>query len=162
MDEAQVVEHMALVTHDQPPKVAEPGEEPLDLPTPPLLMQRAPILRLGLRAAPTMRCDHLDTQLCQGCIQRVGIVGPVADQAAGQGVYKAGVERGGDEADLVRRSRGGTSGERKTKAVCHCHELRAFAPLGRSHAAPSLGDHEGAVDEAFGEIEPTSVFEVLG
>jgi hypothetical protein len=33
----------------------------------------------------------------------------------------------------VRRSRGGADGERKTKAVCHCHELRTFAPLGRSH-----------------------------
>ena len=37
--------------------------------------------------------------------------------------------------DLVRRSRGGTSGERKTKTVCHCHELRTFAPLGRSHTS---------------------------
>jgi hypothetical protein len=35
----------------------------------------------------------------------------------------------------MRRSRGGTQGERKTKTVCHCHELRTFAPLGRSHTS---------------------------
>jgi hypothetical protein len=30
-------------------------------------------------------------------------------------------------------------GERKTRAVCHCHELRALAPLGLSHVeAPFL------------------------
>jgi hypothetical protein len=39
----------------------------------------------------------------------------------------------------VRRSRGGTRGERKTKTVCHGHELRTFAPLSFPHAsAPFL------------------------
>jgi hypothetical protein len=39
----------------------------------------------------------------------------------------------------MRRSRRRVNGDRKTKAVCHRHELRTFAPLGLSHpAAPFL------------------------
>jgi hypothetical protein len=33
----------------------------------------------------------------------------------------------------MRRSRRRVDGERKTRAVCHRHELRTFAPLGLSH-----------------------------
>ena len=33
MDEPQVVERMALIADDETAEVAEPGEEPLDLPT---------------------------------------------------------------------------------------------------------------------------------
>jgi hypothetical protein len=79
-----------------------------------------------------MRGDHLDTQLSQRRIQGVGIVGPVANEAAGQRVYEAGVEGGSDQTDLVRRSRSGTSGERKTRAVCHCPAMpMSFVPLPR-------------------------------
>jgi hypothetical protein len=36
----------------------------------------------------------------------------------------------------MRRSRLCVDGDRKTSAVCHCHELRTFAPLGLSHFEP--------------------------
>jgi len=36
----------------------------------------------------------------------------------------------------MRRSRRCVNGERKTSAVCNCHELRTFAPLGLSHSEP--------------------------
>src|SRR5262245_29520259 len=36
----------------------------------------------------------------------------------------------------MRRSRRCVNGERKTSAVCNCHELHAFAPLGLSHSEP--------------------------
>jgi hypothetical protein len=42
-----------------------------------------------------------------------------------------------DKPDFMRRSILRVDGERKTRAVCHCHELRTLAPLGLSHfAAP--------------------------
>src|SRR6185312_1073316 len=91
----------------------------------------------GTHPSPTMGCDHLDAQLGQRRIQWISIISAIADEASWQGVYEAGVEGGRDEGNLVRRSRGGTDGERKTKTVCHRpsgHELRTFAPLGLSHA----------------------------
>src|SRR5262249_29203954 len=136
MDEAQVVECVALVAHDQPTEIAQPGDEALHLPAAAKAAQRTTLLRLGACAAPSVGRDHLHAQLPQGGIEWVGIVGAVADQAARQVGYETGVEGGRDEGALMRRSRGGTCGERKTKAVCHCQELRTFAPLGRSHTAP--------------------------
>ena len=38
----------------------------------------------------------------------------------------------------MRRIRRCVYGERKTSAVCNCHELRTLAPLGLSHSAPSF------------------------
>ena len=65
MDEAEVVERMALVADDQAAEVAQPGEEPLDLPAAPVAAQRAAILGLGPLAVAPMRRDHLDAQLRQ-------------------------------------------------------------------------------------------------
>jgi hypothetical protein len=41
----------------------------------------------------------------------------------------------------MRRSTFQVNGDRKTRAVCHCHDLRTFAPLGLSHCpSPFLAD----------------------
>jgi hypothetical protein len=133
VDEAQVVERQALVADHQPTEVAEPSEESLDLPTALVAAQGPSILGLGPFPVAPVRGNHLDTQLHERFVERIGVVGAVANEPVGQLVYEAGVEGCRDEANLVRRSRGGTDGERKTKAVCHCHELRTFSPLGFSH-----------------------------
>ena len=138
MDEAEVIERVALIAHDQTSEIAEPCPEPFDLPAATLAAQRTSILRLGTDAPAAMGSDHLDAPPRQGPIESIRIIGAITNQALGQGADEAGVEGGGDEGNFMRRSRGGTDGERKTKAVCqsrHCHELRTFAPLGRSHAA---------------------------
>ena len=133
LNEAEVVEGRALIAHHEPTEIAEPGEKSLDFPAAFVATKWSAILGLGLLSVAAVRSDHLDTKLGERCIEGVGVVGAVADEPLGQLRYDAGVEGGGNERHLVRRSRGGTSGERKTKAVCHCHELRPFAPLGFSH-----------------------------
>lgn len=50
MDEAQVIERLALVADDHPPKIAEPGEQALNLPT--ALVAAPPTAILGLGAFP--------------------------------------------------------------------------------------------------------------
>ena len=65
MDEAEVVERIALVADDESAEVAEPGEEALDFPASAIAPERAAILRLGTRAVAAMRCDHLDPKLRQ-------------------------------------------------------------------------------------------------
>jgi hypothetical protein len=135
MDEAEVIERMALIAHDQAPEVAQPGEETLDLPTSAIASERTAILRLRALAVAAMRCDHLHPKSSKRRVKSVGIIGSVANESVRQVVYEPRVERGGDKGNLMRRSRGGTSGERKTKMVCHCHELRPFAPLGLAHAS---------------------------
>ena len=124
MDEAQVIERMALIADDQTAEVAQPGEEPLNLPTALVPSQWTAILGLGAFPVPTVRGNHLDAELGQRVVERISVVGAVANQALGQLGYEAGVEGGSDEGDLMRRSRGGTDGERKTSTVCQ---------IGRAH-----------------------------
>ncbi len=107
VDKAEVFESMAPVPDDQAAKVPQPGEEPLHLPAPQVAPQRTAILGLGPLTSPVMSDDHLDAQLCLCGIQRIGIIGTVLNEAARQRFYEAGVERGGDKINFVRRSRRG-------------------------------------------------------
>ena len=142
MDEPQVVECMALIADDKTAEVAEPGEEALNLPAVSIPTEWAPILRLGAHPSPAVWRDHLHPKSSKRRVNSVGSISPVADEAPRQVSYETGVEGGRDEGNLMRRSRGGTDGERKTSAVCQAHsghELRTFAPLGRSHtSAPCI------------------------
>ena len=142
MHETQVVErisHMALIADHEAAEVTEPGEEALNLPAAPIPTERTPILRLGAHTSPAVWRDHLDTQCGQSRVKPVRVIGPIPDQSSREVVDKAGVAGRRDEGNLVRRSRCGTDGERKTKTVCHCQEFRPFAPLGLSHTfAPFL------------------------
>ncbi len=47
MDEAEVVERVALVADDEPTEVAQPSEEPFDLPSALVPTQGATVLGLG-------------------------------------------------------------------------------------------------------------------
>src|SRR5215469_2356553 len=108
---------MMLVADDQAPEIAQPGEEPFDFPPFSVATERAAILGLRPGATAPVRRDHLDAQQVERHIQGVGIVAAVTDQSAGDLSDEAGVEGRSDEGNLSRRSRGDTSGERKTKTV---------------------------------------------
>lgn len=111
VDEAEVVERVALIAYDQAAEVAQPREEALHLPIPLVAAQWATFLGLGAFPAAPVRRDHLDPQLHERLVERTSIVGPIPDEPLGQGGYEVGVEGWGDERDLVRCSRGGTSGD---------------------------------------------------
>src|SRR5690242_15386090 len=113
MNEAQIIEGIALIADHEPPEIAQPGEEPFDLPAAAIPAERAAVLRFGAHASTAMWRDHLHPELGQCPIKAVGIIGAISNESPGQLVYKAGVEGGRDKGDLVRRSRGGTDGERK-------------------------------------------------
>ena len=134
--EAEVVLGPPLVADHQPPEVRKPREQPLDLPAPLVAPELAPVLGLPLLAVPPVRGDHLYARFSEGRVQRVGVVGPVADQPLGPLIEEARGQGLLYEGDLVRRSARRANGERKTRAVCQRHELRALAPLGLSHLPP--------------------------
>jgi hypothetical protein len=112
MDEAEIVEGVALIADNEPPEVAEPREEPFDFPAALVPTQGATILGLGPLSVATVWGNHLNAQVSQRRIESVRIIGPVANEPVREVIYEAGVEGGGDESNLVRRSRGGTGGER--------------------------------------------------
>ena len=82
MKHTQKILGVALVTHNQSPKVLKPRKQPLDLPASAVSAQAAPVLSLVLPVA-AVRRDHFDSILSQFGIQLVRVVGIVADQILG-------------------------------------------------------------------------------
>lgn len=103
MDEAQVVECMALIAHHEATKVAEPRVEALDLPAATIAPERTPILRFGAYSPAPMGRDHLDAQRGQRHVKPIRVVGTIPDQAPWEGIDEAGVKGWRDEGHLVRR-----------------------------------------------------------
>ena len=122
-----------------PTKVLQPSEQALDLPALSVTPQRPAILGARLLAVRFMRCDQLNALFAQPFVQGVAVVGSVTDQPFWLFLRKATFQRPFDQSDFMRRSTFNGYGDRKTSAICHCHELCTLAPLGFSHpAAPFL------------------------
>lgn len=139
MDEAQVVRIMIFIAHQNPPVVLQPRKQPLDFPAPLVAPQLPSVLCLCLLPVALVRRDHLDVKPCHLRIQRIGVIRFIADQSFRLIIHKAFDESFADKGDFMRRSRRRVNGDRKTSAVCHCHEFRTFAPLGFSDfSAPFL------------------------
>jgi hypothetical protein len=125
---------MVFVPHHQSTVILQPGEQSFNFPPPLVAPQRPSVLRL----APLLAVwrDHFDSSLFKPLIKRVRVVGFVADQALWVFVEEARVERLLNQLGLVRRSTLDAYGDRKTIAVCHCHDLGALAALGFADVRP--------------------------
>src|SRR5829696_1963483 len=120
-------------------KVLQPGKQAFHFPTFLVSAQWATILSGRLLAVGFVWSDHLNALVLQAFIQRIAIVGSVTDQSFwlffGEPLFQSVLY----QLHLMRRSTSNGYGERKTSAICHCHELCTFAPLGFSHPkAPFL------------------------
>ena len=127
---------MEVKARSDSPELLQPREQSLNLPPPLVSTQWPPILSGGFLPVRLMRRDHLYTLLPQLFVQRVRVISFVPDQALGSLRGKTLNESFSDKSDLMRRSRRRVYGEWKTRRVCHCHELRAFAPLGLTNSRP--------------------------
>ena len=136
MDQSQVVFRMIFISDHQPTEIAQPGKQTLHLPASFVATQRSSILCLWFLAVASVRRNHLYAMLSKRCVQRIRVIGAVSDESVRQFVHQYVFQCGFYEFDLVRRSAFGVYGDRKTRAVCHCHELRTLAPLGLSNLSP--------------------------
>jgi hypothetical protein len=105
-----------LVSSDESPRPKEPSEEPLDLPAVPVASQWTAVLCL-LPTARVVRRDHLDAHGGQLCIERVAVVGTVADESLRQFLQESPRERTDDEPLLISLTTLNPDGDRKTRAV---------------------------------------------
>jgi len=119
--------------NDDATKIMKPSEQPLDLPTTVISAQHASVL-CGFAAARGIVWGHQPhPEAFQDlCIQRVAVVGAVADQAFGSRAQEASLKGGSDELCFMRRSAGHVHGERKTMAVADRHDFAAFAAASRA------------------------------
>ena len=114
-------------------KILQPGKEALNLPSVSVTSQRPAILSTGFLAVGLMRCNQLNALFAQLLVQWITVICPVTDQFSWTLLCKTAFERAFDQSDFMWRSTFNGYGDRKTSAICHCHELCTLAPLGFSH-----------------------------
>jgi hypothetical protein len=125
-----------LVASDQAAEVEEPREETLDLPASSVAAKLATILSRHLSSGPVWRDELQAALLHQTFVELVTVIGPVTDEALRLFVDEHLVERLLDQGHFVRASAFNPKGERKTSAVCDCHDLGPLAFLGFPDAGP--------------------------
>jgi hypothetical protein len=77
-----------------------------------------------------MGCDHLNASaLFEMLIKTIAIVSFITNQSLGGLNNKAAFNDGFNQFYFVGRSTLHVSGDRKTRSVCDCHDLGAFAAL---------------------------------
>src|SRR5712692_2834853 len=121
---------------DESAEVVEPGEKALDFPAAAVTAQFTAVLG-ALPAAIVLvgRDEPNAVFLPQALVQRVAVVGAVADHAFWFGSGETLLDGGFDELRFMRRSAGDAAGDRKTMAVCDRHECTAFSAASRADSS---------------------------
>src|SRR6266446_1171621 len=133
LDHPEEIFWVIFPANDSTTKVMKPGEQALDFPAPPVTTQNAAVLRGSCDAHKFVGRDELHAvTMIDALVQWIAVVSAVADHSFGSLGKKSLVERGFDEFCFMRRSAGHVHGERKTMAVCDCHDFAAFAALCRA------------------------------
>src|ERR1700682_3826439 len=113
-------------------KVMKPGEQAFDFPATPVAAQNPAVLRRRCDAHEVVGRDELHAvSFVDALVQRIAVVSAVADHAFRGFGKESLIERGFDELSFMRRSAGHVHGERKTMAVCDCHDF-AFSAFCRA------------------------------
>lgn len=118
---------MTFPTHYQASEVLQPCEEALDFPAPLVTPEFSSVLAVRSCAISAVRCDQLDSLLGQLVIQSITVIPLVGNQSFRLLGYKAVLDRHRNQLLLMWRSARNPKGDRKTMAVCDCHELAPFA-----------------------------------
>jgi hypothetical protein len=119
--------------NDGAPKVMKPGEQTFHFPPTPVAAQNTPVLRRGCDAHEFVGRDELHAvSFVNALVQGIAVVSAVADHSFRGFGKESLVECSFNEFCFMRRSAGHVHGERKTMAVCDCHDFAAFAALCRA------------------------------
>jgi len=139
LNQGEKIFKMVLVSHHQASEVLQPGKEAFDLPSSTIAPELSSVLGLRSLAATSVRCNHLDVPiLLQSLIKSIAVVSFISDQSSRNFVEKPCLEGLLDTRHFMRRSAGHVHGDRKTRSVCHRHDLAAFAPLGFSNCGATF------------------------
>src|SRR5258705_13594464 len=120
-------------------KVRKPPEQGFDFSAMPVAAQNPAVLRRRCDAHEFVRCDELHAiSFLDALVQGIAVVSAVADHAFRGFGKESLVKCGFDELSFMRRSAGHVHGERKTIAVCDCHDFASFAAFCRADTSDPL------------------------
>ena len=132
-------EKIALVIFpaaDESAEIVEPGKEALDFPAPTVTTKFAAVLGALATTVVLVGGDEPDAVfLPEALIERIAVVGAVADHSFWFGSREALGDSGFDEFRFMRRSAGDAAGDRKTMAVCDRHDFTAFSSASRADSS---------------------------
>lgn len=117
MDEASEVVGVVLPSGSEAAEVAEPGKEPLDLPSSLVPAQFSAVLGFGLDAIGSVRSDQFDASAIKLLIERITVVGTIPDKASGSSHGEGCLDGSVDKGDFMWRSRRRVHSEWKTRSV---------------------------------------------
>ena len=123
-------------------------------PAAPIPTKRTTVLGLVFRSPiGTMKSDHFNAMFRDGRVERIAVVGLVADDSRGRLIWKHEIEHLLNTVAFVTISRSGINGYRQASGIDQDHYFQTFTDLGDADAvATSFGLGEGSIDEAL--IEP--------
>src|SRR5277367_2915457 len=111
LDHREEIFRVIFPAHDDATKVMKPGEQALDFPSAAVATQGAAVLGHRLAAVPAVRRDQLHAPgVAQALVQRIAVVGFVADQSRGSFGEKSLSEGGFDEDRFMWSSAGHVDG----------------------------------------------------
>jgi hypothetical protein len=136
LEHAEEVGFVIFPAAHESAKVVEPSEEAFDFPATAVSTQFAAVLRALPAAIVLVRRDQPDTMsLPEALIERIAVIGTVADHSFGFGARETLLDGGFDEFGFMRRSAGDAAGDRKTMAVCDRHDFTAFSSASRADSS---------------------------
>ena len=124
---------MELPANDDATVIMEPSKQTLNFPAATIAPEDATVLCDWFAPVPAVWRDQFDTEMfAHPLIQGIAVVRFIADQSLRCFAEEPALERGFDERCFIWRSADHVHGERKTMAVCDCHDFAAFAAFCRA------------------------------
>ena len=121
---------MILIPYNQAPVILKPGKKSFNIPSASVGSQLSAILSFGLFTTHSMWRNHLYTAfLHQFLIKRITVISLITDELVWRIRSKTAVDCFLNKLHFMRGGAFHTSGDRKTRSVCDCHALGAFATL---------------------------------
>ena len=127
---------MIFPSSHYPPKVLKPSEKAFYLPASPISSKCSSILGFWFFSVCFVWSDHMNAHQLKFFIQGVAIICFVTNDPFRKLNQKATLDSMVNQFYFMRRSTVHVEGDRKTRAVCNCHDLRALAPLSLSDSRP--------------------------
>ena len=136
LEHAEEIGVVIFPAGDQSAEVVEPSEESLDLPSTAVAAQFTTVLGVFPAAIVFVWRDEPEAMVLQeALVQRIAVVGAVADHSFWFGSREALLDGGLHEFGFMRRSAGDAAGDRKTMAVCDRHDFTAFSSASRADSS---------------------------
>ena len=136
LEHAEEVGLVIFPAADESAEVVEPSKEAFDFPAAAITAQFAAVLGALTSAIVFVRRDEANMVfLPETLVQRIAVVGAVADHSLWLGSGETLRDGGFDELGFMRRSAGDAAGDRKTMAVCDRHDFTAFSSASRADSS---------------------------